>query len=228
MEAVQMKTTTFLMGLILAVAPVRAQMTKWSAQYSGVTSVEVTGSTHGIGSPYIGVVCIDSNGNRLDLDQVSWTVDPTTYEVDLTFTNSFTGIVKLSGPWPSSDTNNATDFLVSVGQSNSSQLNVCGQCATFTARRTYNGDVNVADGGVSLVVNNSGFDPTTVYAYIVENLIHYGANTPNCPPVSGSFSIVGNAILDCNVTAMPAGVTPLGSATFAGGVFSSVTDLRPW
>jgi hypothetical protein len=79
-----MKTTIFLMATVFtAVAPVPG-MTKWSAQYSGVTYVAVTGSTHGIDSAYIGVLCMDSQGNRLDLDQVSWTVGQTTYEVDIT------------------------------------------------------------------------------------------------------------------------------------------------
>jgi len=220
-----MKTTMFLLGVILAAGapPVRG-MTKWSAHYSGVNYVAVTESTHGIQSPYIGVLCTDSNGNRLTLDQVSWTVDQNTYEVDITFTNSFTGAVRLSGPWPSSDTSNSTDFEVVIGQSDSSRLNVCGQCATYTARRTYNGSTYTADGLASLIWVS--FTAPTVYVYLRQNIATFGLDQSAC--VVGSYTVIGVVNVECGVTSMPSGVVPLASASISGGVFTSVTDLRPW
>ncbi len=219
-----MKTTIFLMATVFtAVAPVPG-MTKWSAQYSGVTYVAVTGSTHGIDSAYIGVLCMDSQGNRLDLDQVSWTVGQTTYEVDITFTNSFTGVVRLSGPWPASDTSNATDFAVTIGQSNNSNLNLCAQCSTYTARRTYNNNTYTAVGGVTLTWIS--FTAPTVYVYLRENMATYGLDQSECP--AGSYSVSGVANVECGISSMPVGVVPLASATISGGDFTSVTDLRPW
>jgi hypothetical protein len=219
-----MKTTMFLIATILAaVAPTRA-MTKWSAPYSGVTYVALTASTHGISSPYIGLLCTDSHGNRLDLDQVSWAVDPITYEVDISFTSSFTGTIRLSGPWPSTDTSNSTDFAVTIGQSNSSKLNVCAQCGTYTARRTHSGSTYTASGGVSLTWVS--FTAPTVYVYLRENIVTYGLDQSAC--AVGSYSLSGVAAVECGVSAMPSGVVPLASATFSGGEFTSVTDLRSW
>lgn len=220
-----MKTTMFLLGMILsAVVPPLCGMTKWSAHYSGATFVVVTESTHGIPSPYIGVLCTDSNGIRLNLDQVSWTVDPTTYEVDITFTNSFTGTVRLSGPWPASDTNMSTDFAVTIGQVNSSRLNICAQCGTYTARRTYNGSTYTASAAVSLTWVS--FTAPAVYVYLRENIATYGLAQSGC--VVGSYTLAGVANVECGVMSMPSGVVPLASATISGGEFTSVTDLRPW
>jgi hypothetical protein len=223
-----MKTTMFLFGAILAavVPPAHAQLTKWSGQYTGVTYAAVTESTHGIESGMIGVVCVDSNGNTLTLDDVSWTVNQTTYEVDLTFTNSFTGTVQLSGPWPSSDTSNSSDFLVAIGISNSARLNVCGQCATNIARRTYEDVTYTGSTLASLIWVNSGFENGTVYVYIQENMLTFGLGQSAC--VLGSYTQVGTSMVACGVTSMPSGVVPLASATISGGQFTSVTDLRPW
>jgi hypothetical protein len=220
-----MKTTMFLiLAIALGVPMPTIGMTKWAAQYSGVTYVPVTEVTHGIQSPYIGVLCTDANGNRLDLDQVSWTVDENTYEVDITFTNSFTGVVRLSGPWPASDTANTTDFQVTIGQSNSAKLNVCAQCGSYTARRTYNGSTYAASAGVSLTWVS--FSAPTVFVYLRENVTTYGLNETGC--VVGSYVVSGIANVECGVAGMPSGVVPLGSATVAGGGFTIVTDLRPW
>ena len=219
-----MKTTVFLaIAAMAAVGPMQA-MTNWSAQYSGVTYVAVTEGMHGINSPNIGAVCTDSSGNRLTLDQVSWTVDANTYEVDLTFTNSFTGTVHLSGPWPASDTSNPTDFLVTISQTNSSKLNVCAQCGTYTARRTYNGGAYVSAGGVSLTWVY--FSAPTVFVYLRENMVTYGLAQAGC--AVGSYQTSGVVNVECGVMSMPTGVVPLGSATISGGVFTGVTDLRPW
>jgi hypothetical protein len=220
-----MKTTIFLLGAILAAAlPQVHGMTNWYAPYSGVTYVVVTESTHGIPSPNIGVLCTDSNGNRLTLDQVSWTVDPITYEVDIMFVNSFTGSVRLSGPWPGSDTSNTTDFEVAIGPSNSARLNVCAQCSTYTARRTYNGATYTASSGVSFLWVS--FNAKTVYIYLRENVATFGLDQSAC--VVGSYTVIGVANVECGVSSMPSGVVPLASATIGEGQFSSVTDLRPW
>ncbi len=219
-----MKTTIFLMGAMVAMLAPLHGMTNWSSQYSGVTYAPVTESMHGIESPYIGVVCIDSNGNRLTLDQVSWTVNQTTYEVDVTFTNSFTGTVRLSGPWPASDTSSSTDFEVAIGQSNSSKLNVCAQCGTYTARRTYGGTTYTASSGVSLTWVS--FTASTVYVYMEENIATYGLDETGCPV--GGYTVSGVANVECGVSSMPAGVVPLAVASISGGVFTSVTDMRPW
>lgn len=220
-----MKTRMFLcVAVLAAVVPQVHGMIKWSAQLSGVTYIAVPQTTHGISSPYIGVLCADSEGNRLTLDQVSWTVDPNTYEVDVTFANSFTGTLRLSGPWPAADTSNDTDFSVTVGQSNSSNLNVCAQCGTYTARRTYEGNTYTASAGASLTWVS--FSAATVYVYLRENVATYGLDQSGC--VVGSYILSGAASVECGVSAMPSGVVPLAVAAISGGVFSSVTDLRPW
>jgi hypothetical protein len=220
----KMKTMIFLVSALLGITAKGYGLTKWSAQYTGVTYVAITEGTHNIDSPYIGVLCVDNNGNRLDLDQVSWTVDPSTYEVDVTFASSFTGWVRLSGPWPTSDTANSTDFAVTIGQSNGSRLNVCAQCDTYVARRTYNGNSFVAFSGVSLTWIS--FNAATVYVYLRENIATFGLDQSTCE--GSSYSIDGTANVECAVSSMPDDVVPLGVASISGGEFTGVTDMRPW
>jgi hypothetical protein len=220
------KLMVWIVAALAALTTASAQMTKWHGSYTGVTSAQITQATHGISSVYIGVVCKDSSGNKLDLDAVSWTVDSSTYEVDITFTNSFTGTVYLSGPWPSSDTSNSTDFQVTISGSNSSILEVCNQCATYIARRTYNSQTFTASGGGYL--GWLSFTAPTVFVYFRENILTFGLDSSVC---SGSgYNISANANVECPVSSMPtdSNVTALASAAISDGAFTSVTDLRPW
>jgi hypothetical protein len=199
-------------------------MTKWNGGFTSVNSATIAYTTHGIASGLIGVVA-KSGGVPLTLDQMSWTIDQSTYEVDISFTSSFSGTVYLSGPWPSSDTSNSTDFETTIGAVDDTRLNICAQCATYTARRTYNSQVNTAAGVVSLIMG-TGFAATEVFTYIRENAPVYGLNASTCSP--GSYSLVGSPAVECNVSAMPSGVTPLAYAYVGGGIFTTVVDDRPW
>jgi len=207
---------------LLACASAQA-MTKWQGNYTSVTSATITNATHGIGSGMIGVVCVNSSGARLTLDQVGWTVDQTTYEVDITFTNSFTGTVKLSGPWPSSDTANSTDFQVQIGTSDASNLWVCAACATYTARRTVSGNTYTANAGQVLKwLDNS--TSQSVFVWLSENRAVFGLNETIC----SARQWTSGPVVTCGATGVPPGAVGLASATMANGVFTSVTDLRPW
>jgi hypothetical protein len=221
-----MRTIAAAAALILCAGAAHG-MTKWNGEYTSVTSATITYATHGIASGMIGVICVPTGGTRLDLDQVSWTVDQSTYEVDITFSASFTGTVYLSGPWPSSDTSNSTDFEVTIGASNDQRLNVCAQCGTYTARRTYNSQTNTADSVVSLITD-TGWAATTVYVYIDENMLTFGLNSSGCE--LGSYSQVGTSNVVCGVNSMPSGtgIIPLATAAVSSGVFTTVTDQRPW
>lgn len=214
--------TTLFLAAVLTLGTASA-MTTWSGPYTSVTTATILYATHRISSGMIGVVCNDSGGNRLTLDQVSWTVDQSTYEVNITFTNSFTGTVYLSGPWPSSDTSNSTDFEVTIGTSDSSNLWVCGQCATYTARRTVDGNTYALNHGIEIEwLDNT--TSQTVYVYGVENRVTFGLSESVCSPsqwTAGPYTA-------CNVSGVPSGAVPLASATMVNGVFTSVTDLRPW
>jgi hypothetical protein len=203
-------------------------MTKWNSSYTSVTSATITNSQHGIGSQMIGVVCIPTGGTALTLSQVSWTINASTYAVDISFNSSFTGTVYLSGPWPSSDTSNSTDFQVAIGSSNSSNLWVCELCGTWTARRTVSGFSPVAaNAGMALQWLDTSVSQT-VYVYLDGNQIMFGLSESTC---GGSQWTGGDAYADaiaCGVTSMPPSVIELGTATMVNGVFTSVTDNRPW
>jgi hypothetical protein len=198
-------------------------MTTWQGNYTATTTATITHATHGIGNGMIGVVCVDSGGNRLTLDQVSWTVDQSTYEVDITFASAFTGSVKLSGPWPSSDTGNATDFAVTIGTSDASNLWVCRQCDTYTARRTVSGKTYTANSGEALQWLDTSAS-MTVYVYGVENHLVFGLSASTC---SASQWTAGPTV-SCASSGVPSGALPFASATMVNGVFTAVTDLRPW
>ncbi|HLY17421.1 MAG TPA: hypothetical protein VKR61_09355 [Bryobacteraceae bacterium] len=217
------KTTWLFSAVCFAAALPSGAMTKWSHQYSNITYLSVPESTHLISSTMIGAVCVDSSGNKLTLDQVTWTVDASSYQVDLTFTNAFTGTVKLSGPWPATDTSNLGDFAVAIGQSDGTKLTVCSGCSTNIARRTYNSTTYTASlGGWLQWVS---FTASSVYVYLRENVATFGIADEVC---AGSYNSSGGVNVECGIASMPSGVVPLGSAAISGGTFTSVTDLRPW
>lgn len=79
-------------------------VTTWTGTYTGVTSVTVPYSTHGIASGYLTVMAAVSDGTLDPFVDFSSSVDQTSYAVSVTFAQTFTGTVSISGPWPSSDT----------------------------------------------------------------------------------------------------------------------------
>jgi hypothetical protein len=198
-------------------------MTTWQGNYTAATTATITNATHGIGNGMIAVVCTTGAGTRLTLDQVSWTVDQSTYEVDITFGSSFTGTVKLSGPWPSSDTSNSTDFQITIGSSDASNLWFCGQCATYTARRTVAGKTYATNVPQALKWLDTSAS-MTVWVYGLENQIVYGLGESFC----SSSQWQPGPVVACAVAGVPTGAVALASATMVNGVFTATTDLRSW
>lgn len=194
-------------------------ITTWSGNYTAVTFASVAGSTHGINSPELGVYAIDGNGVPLTLDQMSWTINSSTYEVDVNFTNSFTGSLYISGPWPASDT--SSGFATGVG-TNPHKLYNCSGCETAVARKTWNGVEYVSDFFSVLQFPANASGTVNVFVYIRGNSLVYGISISALP----SGLSVSHAFIELGVSSMPGGVVPLASAVNTNGVFGSVTDLR--
>jgi len=197
-------------------------ITTWSGNYTSVTYASVTASTHGINSPYLGVRAVDNTGHKLTLSEVSWEIDPDTYEVDVTFTNSFTGTLYISGPWPSTSSAPA-GFKVSVG-SDQDKLLVCAGCETNAVRRVWGGQAysSATYGALSWPHTCNAGGGVTVYVYITGNGVVFGVDAPSSqlPTLTAT-----RATIAYNISAIPSGAVPLGSAVNNCG-FGSVTDLR--
>ncbi|MGA2594261.1 MAG: hypothetical protein ABSH32_30550 [Bryobacteraceae bacterium] len=197
-------------------------ITTWSGNYTAVTYASVTESTHGINSPYLGVRAVDSTGHKLTLSEVSWDINATTYEVDVTFTNSFTGTLYITGPWPSGSSAPA-GFMVSVG-SDEDNLLVCAGCETTAVRRVWGGQPYSSDNYGALnwphTCNSGG--GVTVFVYISGNGAVFGvdADSSQVPTLTAT-----RATIAYNISGVPSGAVPLGSAVNNCG-FGSVTDLR--
>ena len=214
--------STTLLILLALCAPASA-LTTYSHSYTNVTSATITNAQHGFGSYWLGLYAKTSGGVVLNpATDISWTIDESTYEVDITFTNSFTGTVYLIGVWPSTDTGAGTDFKVDIG-GNTANLYDCEQCATYPAVDTYGGQryAKSEPSALSWV----SFTASTVYVYGIGSRIHFGLSQATC---NANQYNVTNAVVDCNVNSMPSsGVVPLGTASISSGAFTSVTDNRP-
>lgn len=217
------KSLAVVVGLTLALAHGALAMTTWQGNYTSVLTATITYATHGIASGMIGVVCVDSTGAKLGLDKVGSVVDQNTYQVNITFFHSFTGTVKLSGPWPSSDTSNTTDFKVTIGTANASNLWTCVQCGTYIARRTVGTSTYTANAGECLAWLDTSVSQT-VFVWLAGNQAVYGLSEGTC---SQSQWTKGPPVV-CGVSGIPTGAVSLASATMVNGIFTSVTDLRPW
>ncbi|MFN7996213.1 MAG: hypothetical protein U0Q18_21560 [Bryobacteraceae bacterium] len=220
-----MKTTNlswncgWMLVLALAVGSRLFAGTTWSNTYDNVTSAYVAGTAHSIASAELGVYAEDSNGQQLSLDQMTWSINKVTYDVSVTFTNTFTGALYISGPWPTADTSQG--FALAVG-TNPRRLFVCGGCETNPARKTWNGSEYVA-GEYSMLQFPAGFTGTVnVRVYIRGNRVVYGLDTFMLP----ANVTVANASIEIGVTFMPSDVVPLGSAINVNSVFGTPADLR--
>jgi len=211
-----------LLGVALLLAMRSFAIATWSGNYNAATYASVTASTHGINSQYLGVRAVDHTGHKLTLPEISWTINATTYEVDVSFANSFTGTLYISGPWPSASSS-PVGFEVSVG-SDADALLVCAGCETSAVRRVWSGQAYSSSNYGALswphTCNSGGGVP--VYVYISGNGVVFGvaANSFELPPLTAT-----RASIAYNINGVPPGAVPLGSAVNNCG-FGSVTDLR--
>lgn len=194
---------------------------------NGVTSLNVAGSTHGIGSKYIGLVATTSGGARLAVGtDFSISVNPTTYDVSVTFTNAFTGAYRLVGVY-ANYTTASTDFQV-TGNYAWTGLNVCAACGSaYAARRLTGPDSGVAhnyamDETASITVTY-GISSGRIYAYLTQSGILFQIQTGMTVSASGGNAHVV-AVSDPSVR--PFDGIVLGYGTFNWDKLMSVTDRR--
>ena len=115
----------------------------YSQTVTNVTSVTITNAQHSMGSKYFGVTVFDAESVRVqqsDSPGWSYSINASTYAVTVNFTSSFTGTVKLIGPF-SGVTSADRDFKVSTAvEGGAGVLKVCADCTlTYNALRSWGG-----------------------------------------------------------------------------------------
>ncbi|HEU0119249.1 MAG TPA: hypothetical protein VFQ91_01905 [Bryobacteraceae bacterium] len=177
------------------------------------TSTTITNAQHGFGSKYLAVLVYDSESIRVQPGSTpgySYSIDPSTYSVTVTFSSSFTGTVKLIGPFTGTTSSNS-DFQVSIGvESGAGILRVCGDCTSvYYALRSWGGKSWYSAGPTTLTLTAAGGggvwrswleNQKVVFGYSYSGV--GGAATCNGLPCEVRF----------NVSDYPSGVIPLGSA----------------
>jgi len=213
-----------LIGLALLTAIGAVATTTYSQSVSAVTSVTITGGTHGLGCSTFGVRVYDNNGSRRN-DLVSgWSISGFNYDVTVNFSTSFTGTVKLQGCY--SYTSASTDFQVTIS-GDSQTVYFCAACTdsepavqnlTDNTLRAF----NFAALGQATVTYASQSGTLYVWLDPATGFVGFGTTTSvgvNSPAGDG-------ATLVHNISGYPSGVKPIARVGYVPWGFTSVTDDR--
>lgn len=199
---------------------------EYSKAVTSVTSVSIPSSEHGLGcSGTLSIRVLDSSGNLLS--RSSYTRSISNCTVNLTFSFSFTGTVKLKGPY--SVTSAYSDFEVTAEDGTSgteAKMRVCSQCSSTSY--AYRSDAGIMESQRSWTFNGQGNGQTsTIRVFLEGNTLVFASSTSS----GGSCDAVNS---DCEVrtfvSSFPSGVKQL----FQGSLFhdgsknrwTSTSDLR--
>ena len=185
---------------------------------TNVTTVTIANSAHSMGAKYFGVSVFDSESVRVqqaDSPGWSYSINASTFSVTVNFTSSFTGTVKLIGPFTGL-TGNDRDFKVSSGlEGGAGVLKVCGDCSLdYFALRSWASKTWYSAGATVLSLTASGGGGTW-RAWLENSKVIFGYSYAS---VGGAATCSG---LPCEVrfsqSGYPGGVIKLGSALRSGG-----------
>lgn len=211
--------------------PSFASFTTYSQTISTSTSsLAITEATHGIASKWLGVSVEDGSGNVLAPSLYSYSVNASTYEVDLNFSPSISsGKVIIVGGFPSA-TSASTDFQVTGA--GTASLTVCQYCTkSVPAQRADAGGkgwvlaepvvftITWQATGYIGILGNVYLNPST-------NQVVLGYAGPSatvtCTPAA-------YCSVQSGISAFPSGTIPLGSSLSSGStaLWGTVTDNRP-
>lgn len=204
-----------------------AALTTYTQSYTGVTSVTIAGSTHGLGCSAYTVTPRDSGNVKLPTSYFSYTKDTSTYNVTVTFSGSFTGSVALQGCF--SPTSASTDFEPTAPSSYT--VNICSSCTTSAyAARSYTLSGSwmkwyVATQSFSVdAINDATVGTARIWLDPVTTSLQVGVSGS-----SGGVYVVSNqGYVLYNVSAFPALCVPIATVPYNHGVFGTITDNRPW
>ncbi len=213
---------------LLAAASALATTT-YTQSVTSVTTVTITGATHGLGCSTFGVSLSDNFGVRKsELISGAPTINSSTYDVTVNFTTTFTGNVQLRGCFTAYSTA-ATDFQATIS-ADAQTLYVCAVCTdSAPAVRDWGGN-NYAAVAAFQVSHTSGTGTGTLYVWLdpVTHLLNFGdsGTTGNIlNPSAGS-------VLTTGVTGFPTGVKALAHVFYynrllpgpSGGFWTVVDD----
>ena len=209
-------------------------LTSYSTTVSNVTTVTVTNAQHGFNSKYFAVTVYDNESVRVqpsDSPGYSYSINASTYAVTVNFTSSFSGTVKLIGPFTGVTTHNR-DFAVSTGVDGGSGtgfMKVCSECTLeLSALRSWSGKSWFSAGPVTLTLTAAAGGGTW-RAWLEDQKVVFGYTNAS---VGGSATCSG---MPCEVrfsqSGFPTGSIPLGYQERSGVAgqhwVGSPTDSRP-
>lgn len=197
------------------------------------TTYTRTNAQHGMGSKYFGVHVYDNSGNRVQPSGspgYSYTINASTYQLDITFTTTFSGTVKLIGGF-SGLTSHSRDFAVSVGyDSYGGYMRVCDDCTlTNFALRSWSSKTWFTADKTSLRLSSTGGGGTW-RAWLENSKVIFGY-TGSSVPYGVAYCVGQPCEVRYSISDYPEGSIPLGSCARSSAVdehwYGSVSDDRP-
>jgi hypothetical protein len=203
-------------------------LSTYTQSVSSVTSVTISNSSHGLGSPNLGVHVYNSSGVRVADGSFTKSINSGTYAVTVTWPSAFTGTVKLTGAFVNGDITNADkDFKVIPEGTGNDKVKICDQCTptNFALVNTASSQKYFAAGSVSYTAG-SGASNARVWLS-PDGKVVFGV------PFGGALGSCSGG--PCEVVAdpdnnFPSGVEPIAELYFyeARNYQPIITDQRSW
>lgn len=200
---------------------------------NGSTAVTITNAQHGMGSQYFGVHVYDNNDQRIQPSGspgYSYSINASTYAVTVSFGSTFTGTVKITGPF-TTHTSDSRDFAPSIVVSSGGFFKVCAGCTTTDyALRSYSGRSWYQANPSTLTLGASG-NGGTVYVWLEGDKVVYGYTytwegsawcTSPCEMRSGVGGFPSSGVF------VPIGQVQRGSTQGTYWIENTFYDARPW
>ncbi len=213
----------------LAVAPAVALTTYGPVTVTSQTFLSIPASTHQLGCSSDTAIstAVYDNGGSIQ-PRSSRSVSVSSGNVSISWSNAFTGTVKLVGCF-TGDTSVSTDFDTTLHLTNT-QLAVCHSCSANSggyAQRTVSSVGYRAANEVTVTINSSCTG--TLYNWMDPDTqkVVFGFSSgigSNC--VSGTSG--SHHEVRYGVTGFPTGGVNLSHVAYSGGSFSSLVDDRPF
>lgn len=216
-----------LMMMGISITSSFAQLTTYNQSFTSVTGVNIAGTTHNLGCSAFTVTVRTPSGTKISTSGYTYTIDPATYDLAVSFGGTYTGEIYLQGCF--SPTGASTDFQPVA--SSAGVLTICGSCTTsaYADRKYVNSDSYIiwiaGTQSWTLDALNNG-TPGTAYIYADSITLH----------LMVALTTAGDAVYleggngsdyIYNATGYPASAVPIATVTFDGaGNFGTVTDTR--
>lgn len=200
-------------------------LSTYSLGVSNQTSVVVTNAQHGFNSDKIAVHVYNSSGTRLADSVFTKAVNGGTYEVTVTFGSSFTGTVKLTGPFTEAGVTNAARDFDAAAIAGLKSVQICSTCTAANPAFAGAGAKKYFSSG-PITYAAAGSVASKVLVYLdAGKLVFQVGTAAEAGEITG-----GPGVVRVQAGGFPQGVEPLHELNFTSqpGSAPTVTEKRGW